>query len=56
MAESADDPVEAGSLGRVVAVVGKVGFVDDPLELVERCVVRVVAFEEGLEAAVAVVV
>lgn len=46
--------VEAGSLGSVVAIVSEVGLVHDLRELPEHGVGKLVAFEERLEAAVAV--
>jgi UDP-N-acetylmuramyl pentapeptide phosphotransferase/UDP-N-acetylglucosamine-1-phosphate transferase len=53
---SADEDVEAGRLGSVVALVAAVGFMDDTADVSQRRLVEVVAAEEALVAAAAVTV
>ena len=53
---AADDDVEAARLGRVEALVAEVGLMDDPRQRPERVIGQLVAPEECLEGAIAVVV
>jgi hypothetical protein len=54
--QAAQEYVEPGRLGRVVALVGQIGLVHDLGDLPEHRVGELVAAQEGLEAAVAAVV